>query len=82
MEFVRKYQECYNYHINTLTIIAKDNIMNKEELQDIARNIILEESIRRADDNDVVGQYGIDYEYAEQIRELMYSANIDVSWDE
>lgn len=27
--------------------------MNKEELQDVARNIILEESIRRADDNDL-----------------------------
>lgn len=56
--------------------------MNKEELQDIARNIILEESIRRADDNDFIAQYGVDYEYAEKIRELIYSANINVSWDE
>lgn len=39
--------------------------MNKKELQDVARNIILEESIRRADDNDFIGRYGVDYEYAE-----------------
>lgn len=81
MEFVRKYQECYTYHINTLTIVAKDNIMNKEELQDIARNIILEGSLYYAHDDNIFELYGIS-DVAEQIRELMYSANIDVSWDE
>lgn len=55
--------------------------MGEEELKDIARNIILEGSLYYAHDDDIFELYGFS-DVAGQIRELMYSANIDVSWDE
>jgi len=81
MEFCENDKQCYTDYVNIPTIIEKGNIMGEEELKDIARNIILEGSLYYAHDDDIFELYGFS-DVAGQIRELMYSANIDVSWDE